>query len=80
MLKIKDSVNLKDLEKYRFEYQEDWDDQGKMVFYRNNGLYVNVYPEDRKLDEMGFGFDNKDADVLYDLIKDGLIEKIDNEK
>lgn len=78
MLKIKDNVNLKILEKYGFElngflsYQKRV--QGVTIIYRtgyNPELYLirkteNAYIDDRELD------------TIYDLIKANLVEKVGN--
>ena len=73
MLKIKDNVDLKELEKFGFKYEDndyrkekidldyiiDWDD--KEIFI------ASTYGEFDKLD-----------DTLYDLIKADLVEKVDD--
>lgn len=74
MLKIKDNVDLKELEKYGF----------KKKYYYN--AYVlecekdDVHSKQDILFELSsrkLGFCNWAYDVLYDLIKDGLVEKVD---
>lgn len=76
MLKIKDNVDLKELEKYGFvnEYNVRYN------YKENNytGLHINI-------EKRNIGFYNavdiivekKILDKLYDLIKDGLVEKVD---
>ena len=93
MLKIKDSVNLKELEKFGFKYcdvskydeylKEELEEEGKERFmsyiYKNKEIYIDEdrsfahceYPECMDLDEK--------EDMLYDLIKADLVEKIEGE-
>ena len=69
MLKIKDNVDLKELEKYGF----------KKKYYYNA---ICIVREDRKHDiffdlkTRKLLFINYGYDILYDLIKDGLVEKV----
>ena len=69
MLKIKDNVDLKELEK---KYKHI------IVFpakYEDFYLYVN---EDRHIDmPVDYGVAIDEFDTLYDLIKDGLVEKVE---
>ena len=77
MLKIKDNVDLKELEKYGF----------KRKYYngtKNLVLEYEVKNLPRKYQDIVFDiptrtleFCNWGSDVMYDLIKDGLVEKID---
>lgn len=77
MLKIKDSVDLKELEKFGFKYYENC---GRYKFTERNidgatYIYINVwnrrivYRQERESDNMCL---NK----LYDLIKADLVEKV----
>lgn len=78
MLKIKDNVDLKELEKYYgFKY---FDDCGQYIFTERNidgvtYIYINawnkkiVYRQDKISD-------NKCLKKLYDLIQAGLVEKV----
>ena len=96
MLKIKDNVDLKELEKYgaKARYDENtgeiieinfYDEKYKMTswylklkfykttktifhFIKKKKIFVLEYPEPHN-------FCNK-VDLLYDLIKDGLVEKV----
>lgn len=80
MLKIKDNVDLKELEKYGFEY----DERGFYSFTRiidsvlawklvvtinHHYLQVKVYVPCTMAGSL--------QSVLYDLIKDGLVEKVE---
>ena len=79
MLKIKDNVDLKELEKFGFTYN---DDNGKYKFCERNVdgatyIYVNiwnrkiVYRQERDKDTMCLT-------KLYDLIQAGLVEKVED--
>ena len=102
MLKVKDNIDLKELEKYGFIYEYDfyknyegdgkpihwWNDGRDLEKYKNyyfgDGKYTNeiyLHEKDRIIhnincDEMCNDYDEEFLDVLYDLIKDGLVEKI----
>ena len=82
MLKLKDNVDLKELEKYGFKYDElnkgykvqssHFKSYGnaEMFIYENHNLFFN----------QSAYFTNEQflIDVLYDLIKADLVEKIDD--
>ena len=80
MLKIKDNVDLKELEKYGFKetqfrkYERIYD----MEYYRID-IYVDI--DDRTINIQNDNYDGEFKceipDVLYDLIKDGLVEKVE---
>ena len=97
MLKIRDDIDLKELEKYGFKnnFCEVWErdlsneknDKYKtsilvnplygeidrmLVYYTNN----KVDPNELELDEEDIDLCGK-IDILYDLIKDGLVEKVE---
>lgn len=86
MLRIKSDINLKELEKYGFEYEETY------LFYRINNsevLEIQINPTSKFHREIRLYIDDeyyccfaskKVFDLLYDLIKDGLVEKIDIRK
>ena len=77
MLKIKDNIDLKELEKYGF----------KRKYYngtKNLVLEYEVKNLPRKYQDIVFDiptrqleFCNWGSDVMYDLIKDGLVEKVE---
>ena len=88
MLKIKDSVDLKELEKYGFKYNEYGDLckelKIKEQFDEVTVLSICVDLTDKKyLRRIGlitngvYCFDYE-LDILYDLIKAGLVEKVDD--
>lgn len=77
MLKIKDNVDLEKLEELGFEHKEH-EDMYYDFFVKNN---VRINFGDRELNT----YDNledidldKYLDVVYDLIKANLVEKVDN--
>ena len=88
MLKIKDNIDLKELEKFGFkEYPFYYfTDVNKGIYYEDEDIAINkknrqVYMKiDDEVYEMNLGI--KSFDYLYDLIKADLVEKvgeIDNE-
>ena len=77
MLKIKESVNLKELEKFGFEKYDYGeyifgDEQGQHLYIesdKNVGIYVISSYMDNDLDD-------ELLDKLFDLIQAGLVEKV----
>ena len=80
MLKIKDNVDLKELEKYGFVYKENEISGARKRYELSNDYDVYVYINDRILHFNRFNCNNQ-TDTLYDLIKADLVEKVgdDNE-
>ena len=78
MLKIKDNVDLKELDKYGFARTKTYEWYEKIVEYDyNQRIYYYVLDKDRRIEISTYdGYDNKLDDTLYDLIKDGLVEKV----
>ena len=87
MLKIKDNVDLKELEKFGFEYRDNnYKEQWVVIrplnpkpyskWHKNcrtNMTIMTVYKLDRVLTHSS----HKDIDgILYDLIEAGLVEKV----
>jgi len=82
MLKIKDDVNLKELEKFGFKY----DEETKMYYKNCTGTFNKfLIPTEDDLDvfrgQIIFHNESNFAttlylDTLYDLIQAGLVEKI----
>lgn len=74
MLKIKDNVDLKELEKYGFEYEEG-------IIIKEHGSYckyaTSIDKIDRTIRPYYAGFSYYDYEIIYDLIKADLVEKID---
>lgn len=80
MLKIKDNVDLKELEKYGFNVNnrncyEKYLMDSDGIFFEHRlcvaGLLRNIFFEDNNYNS----FDN--LDILYDLIKANLVEKVE---
>lgn len=73
MLKIKDNVDLKELEKFGFEHKEETEEELEYYLYENETEhsyeYAQVYVYNRKIDAC-------DLDKIYDLIKADLVEKV----
>lgn len=82
MLKIRDDVDLKELEKFGFELNQ-WNEYRKEICGGRRGQCFKVIlfnGEDRILYGYSYGADEEDCidDTLYDLIKADLVEKIDD--
>jgi hypothetical protein len=83
MLKIKDNVDLKELEKFGFE-KDGYDYYYDFIPYNednSNGQYICADIKTRKiyLDYIDLDYFNKSAELLYDLIKADLVEKVEEE-
>lgn len=91
MLKIKDNVDLKELEKYGFEYvkRRDYGKKTNEYIYRNDKENINVFTGDNELNatpKVLYMMDDISSyqespifeypNVLYDLIKADLVEKV----
>ena len=73
MLKIKDNINLKELEKFGFR-KNMYDNYEKTLGKHSyDFLLINGY--DRKI-YFGFGVTELKADILFDLIKADMVEKV----
>lgn len=92
MLKIKESVDLKELEKFGFTYNKDFDCwEYKRNFDNFNGLrtfcMVHIYQEREIYCSMYIGCNEPHDttreiniyDVLFNLIQAGLVEKVEEE-
>ena len=90
MLKIKDNVDLKELEKYGYGLQEDWwnrptkitedNVEGEKIYYKHVAPYTSIEIEikTRRITEQQEDmFRSVEEKYIDDLIKDGLVEKID---
>lgn len=76
MLKIKDNVDLKELEKYGYVYKEQPGSGARKRYELSNDFDVYVYIDNRVLHFNRFN-SNHQTDTLYDLIQDGLVEKVE---
>ena len=77
MLKIKDNVDLKELEKYGFLYKEPVDDLWYSYYFTPDDSLVINY-SDREIDFDKEEINEETFNTLYDLIKAGLVEKIED--
>lgn len=78
MLKIRDDVDLKELEKYKFKLRTNDNYMVKKVYLNNDNDDKNFYqinPITRVIELTRL--DGELDDTLYDLIKDGLVEKVE---
>jgi hypothetical protein len=85
MLKIKDSVDLKELEKFGFEYNKLLDEYVIDIATDRRGACVElVIDKDKKIRLVFGGQDTGDVgedyidDAIYDLIKADMVVKIDD--
>ena len=75
MLKIKDNISLDELEKFGFEFNgKEWQytnfSSEVMAVQYNRYIYILV-------DNM-FNIAEETFDIFYDLIKAGMVEKVEN--
>lgn len=71
MLKIKDDVDLKELEKFGFVKE-----QTEYSYYSDTNLWVLFIPNTREIFSYFHDYINTAYDVLFDLIQAGLVEKV----
>lgn len=79
MLKIKDNVNLKELEKYGFKYESGYEWQGYKAYKLICDDYALEVVDDEDRWLMIENYEHCYAtitNVLYDLIQAGLVEKV----
>ena len=75
MLKIRDDIDLKELEKYGFIFI-DHDDLWYSYYY-NPEENIKINYSDRELDFYLCDMTENSINTLYDLIKDGIVEKVE---
>lgn len=73
MLKIRDDIDLKELEKYGFDIEQLKDKYDQIYGFESNLLFY----KDNKNIMLPYNNQDHALDTLYYLIKDGLVEKID---
>lgn len=85
MLKLKDNVNLKELEKFGFTTSKKVKDKYnfdtklvKAVFKSEDDFNAMTISNKRSIDLTDYFENIKWLDTLYDLIKADLIEKVDD--
>ena len=83
MLKIKDNVDLKELEKYDFRYVETYNNTNHWKFYFDNDFVLTIYENDKLLRIGYISLEHSNEyeettmiDLLFDLIQDGLVKKV----
>lgn len=79
MLKIKDNVDLKELEKFGFEYTNEYEQIYNFETNNNSNCILIPY---RKIMLRAYEirvFEDFKADILYDLIQANLVEKVEEE-
>ena len=73
MLKIKDSIPLKELEKFGFKHEEIYD---QWYFTKVGSVFPNVLiQQDREVHFLG----KWNKDIAFALIKADLVEKVEND-
>ena len=79
MLKIKDSVDLKELEKYGFSAKILYGWYEKEIYYNwNDKMYIYIEKDTHIIQVSTYdGYDVNLDGTLYDLIKADLVEKVD---
>ena len=79
MLKIKDNVDLKELEKFGFEYDEGYEWQNVICYkYVDENYCIEAFKDEIRMHIFEDGLFIEIPEVLYDLIKADLVEKIDD--
>ena len=87
MLKIKDNVDLKELEKFGFKYNEatyeNWNLRLQDTFSNSVEIRITndriIYPvADLSCYNLGNTYELKMHDIMYDLIQAGLVEKVED--
>ena len=83
MLKIREDVNLEELEKYGFEYNKFYMGYTKTICYGRRGQQFDlIIDDDRILSGYAEGDDGSGEeaiidDTIYDLIKADLVVKVE---
>ena len=82
MLKIKDNVDLKELEKYGLTKNEHFDLFTRYEYKPNSGtcLYVDEYRNITIFPTYYDKLSSKIMDKLYNLIKADLVEKVESDE
>ena len=81
MLKIKDDINLRILLSYGFKVKYN-EDTGMIYKYQHKEfefVYVIVRNRELNLSDSGVRFEERDKynSLMFDLINDGLVEKVE---
>lgn len=81
MLKIRDDVDLKELEKFEFEYEEEDGEKYYCKYLPDNQHKLFIYEDDRKIRQgdfvLIFGYNEVELDEswIQDLIKADLVKE-----
>lgn len=81
MLKIRDDVDLKELEKFEFEYEEEDGEKYWCKYLPDNQHKLFIYEDDRKIRQgdfvLIFGYEEVKLEEkwIQDLVKEGLVVK-----
>lgn len=79
MLKIKDNVDLEELEKYGFEYNDDYEWQNVICYkYVDENYFIEAFKDEIRMCIFEDGLSVEIPEVLYDLIKANLVEKVED--
>ena len=74
-MRIRDDFDLKDLDKYGFNFEDDFDDES---YIWNEDANISVNTADRSIFVYGYDEDTyQDLSVLYKMFKDGILEEIE---
>ena len=81
MLKIRDDVDLKELEKFGFEYEEEDGEKSWCKYLSDNQHKLFIYEDNREIKQgkfvLIFGYEEVKLEEkwIQDLIKEGLVVK-----
>lgn len=81
MLKIRDDVDLKELEKFGFEYEEEDGEKYWCKYLSDNQHKLFIYEDNRKIRQgkfvLIFGYEEVKLEEkwIQDLVKEGLVVK-----
>ena len=81
MLKIKDDIDLKELEKFKFKFR---DYSGRYEYYNKSYvvIYINSWNREifiKYMQDTLEQYMHPLEDVIYDLIQAGLVDKVNGE-
>ena len=81
MLKIKDNVDLKELEKFGFMYDKGYEWQDIICYkYVDDDYCIEAFKDEIRMYIFEDGLFIDVPEILYDLIKADLVEKIGEDK
>lgn len=78
MLKIKDNIDLKELEKFEFKPYYYRPQHNYYVFPNSSEIAIYIFEETKEI--MVDRFYDRHLVKLYDLIQAGLVEKVEEER